>query len=150
VKTNKSFLLHVLENEQFLDGVVDTGFIAQNPYLLAPLKEQDRAQKLLQYIGEITVNGPPKELGAVGAPPSSVDPIIPQIKPPSEKTSKKSLKKIFDDEGPEAFAKAVRNNEGKVIVWSGLLPYISFLEITLVNDSHSSFISSLSMFQAFC
>jgi pyruvate carboxylase len=63
VKTNKSFLLNVLKNRQFLDGVVDTSFIASNPQLMAPLKEKDRAQKLLRYIGEVVVNGVPKELG---------------------------------------------------------------------------------------
>jgi pyruvate carboxylase len=63
VKTNKSFLLNVLKNRQFLDGVVDTGFIAANPQLMAPLREKDRAQKLLRYISEVIVNGPPKELG---------------------------------------------------------------------------------------
>jgi len=62
VKTNKSFVLNVLENEQFLDGVVDTGFIAQNPELLAPLHEKDRAQKVLKYISNVIVNGTPKEL----------------------------------------------------------------------------------------
>ena len=97
VTTNKSFLLHVLDNDEFLDGYVDTGFIAANPQLLAPLTEQDRAQKLLQYIGEVIVNGKnlhfheksfggrstcsssrnvlfllgtPKALGATGGPPS--------------------------------------------------------------------------------
>jgi pyruvate carboxylase len=63
VKTNKSFLLNVLKNKEFLDGVVDTGFIAANPELMTPLREQDRAQKLLHYIGEVIVNGTPKELG---------------------------------------------------------------------------------------
>jgi pyruvate carboxylase len=114
VKTNKSFLLNVLENEQFLDGVVDTGFISQNPYLLAPLREQDRAQKMLKYIGEIIVNGTPKELGAVGGPPAPIDPFIPEIKPTGKKKDK-SLKQIFDEEGPEAFARAVRNNEGLLV-----------------------------------
>lgn len=115
VKTNKSFLLNVLENDQFLDGVVDTGFIAANPYLMAPLREQDRAQKMLKYIAEIIVNGTPAELGAVGDPPASVDPYIPTItKSGAEKP--KSLKKIFDEQGPEAFAKAVRNNDGLLIM----------------------------------
>jgi pyruvate carboxylase len=113
VTTNKSFLLNVLENKEFLDGVVDTGFIAANPNLLAPLKEKDRAQKLLQYIGRIIVNGTPKELGAVGSPPSSVDPFIPVIE--THAKTKMSLKEIFDTGGAEAFAKAVRANEGLLI-----------------------------------
>ncbi len=113
VTTNKSFMLHVLQNKEFLHGYVDTGFIAANPQLLAPLKEKDRAQKLLHYLGEVIVNGTPPALGATGAPPSSVDPIIPDIKPQVSK--KQSLKSIFDQEGPEAFAKAVRQNGGLLI-----------------------------------
>jgi len=115
VKTNKSFLLNVLEHEQFLEGFVDTGFIAANPQLLDPLREQDRAQKLLQYIGNTIINGTPKELGAVGAPPSSVDPMVPVIEPRKGQMKMRSLKKIFDQEGPEAFAKAVRANKGLLI-----------------------------------
>lgn len=113
VTTNKSFLLNVLQNEEFLNGVVDTGFIAANPYLLAPLKERDRAQKLLHYIGNVIVNGTPKELGAAGSPPSINDPIIPTIKPHPK--TKPSLKEIFDKEGPQAFARAVRTNEGLLV-----------------------------------
>lgn len=115
VKTNKSFLLNVLQHEQFLEGVVDTGFIAANPGLLDPLREQDRGQKLLNYLGNVIINGTPKELGAVGAPPSVTDPYIPVIEPLPGQTKKKSLKKIFDTEGPEAFARAVRANKGLLI-----------------------------------
>lgn len=113
VTTNKSFLLNVLENDDFLHGTVNTGFIAANPYLLAPLKEQDRAQKLIHYIGEVIVNGTPKSLGAVGAPPSLVDPYVPTIE--EKPKVGRSLKEIFDTDGPEAFAKAVRENEGLLI-----------------------------------
>ena len=115
VKTNKSFLLNVLKHKDFLDGVVDTGFIAANPDLLAPLRERDRAQKLLHYIGNVIVNGTPTSLGAVGPPPSSVDPFVPQITPLDSQKKEKSLKQIFDTEGPEAFAKAVRNNKGLLV-----------------------------------
>lgn len=115
VKTNKSFVLNVLENEQFLDGVVDTGFIAANPYLLAPLHEQDRAQKLLKYIAEVIVNGTPKELGAVGPPPATVDPYIPVITDAGRPKSR-SLKATLDQLGPKAFASAVRRNDGLLIM----------------------------------
>jgi pyruvate carboxylase len=114
VQTNKSFLLNVLSNSDFLDGEVDTGFIAANPTLLSPLKEKDRAQKLLHYIGEVVLNGTPKSLGATGEAPSPVDPMIPEIVQ-EHKDKKHSLKQIFDMHGPEAFAKAVRANEGLLI-----------------------------------
>lgn len=113
VKTNKSFLLNVLKHPAFLDGVVDTGFIAANPHLMAPLREQDRAQKLLKYIGEVIVNGTPKELGAIGPPPSAVDPLIPVLEPKPK--SGRSLKQIFDEDGPEAFARATRENKGLLV-----------------------------------
>lgn len=115
VKTNKSFLLNVLQHDDFLDGSVDTGFIAANPHLLVPLKEQDRAQKLLKYISNTIVNGTPKELGAVGAPPSPVNPVIPLIAPKPGQLVDRSLKQILDQDGPQAFAKAVRAHEGLLI-----------------------------------
>jgi len=114
VTTNKSFLLNVLSNPEFLNKEVTTSFIAQNPDLMAALNEKDRAQKLLAYIGEVVVNGSPKSLGATGDPPSSVDPIVPDIHL-DHKDKKTSLKKIFDEQGPEAFAKAVRSNEGLLV-----------------------------------
>lgn len=114
VTTNKSFVLRLLENDQFINGSVDTGFIAARPELLAPLAEKDRAQKLLHYLGDVIVNGAPKSLGATGPAPSPINPIIPEITPVA-KTSR-SFKEIFDTEGPEAFATAVRNNDGLLIM----------------------------------
>ena len=55
------------------------------------------------------------QLGAAGAPPSSVDPLIPTIEPLPGQPKGLSLKQIFDQEGAEAFAKAVRANEGLLI-----------------------------------
>lgn len=115
VKTNKSFLLNVLQHPDFLDGEVNTGFIAANPHLMDPIREQDRAQKLLAYISNVIVNGLPKELGAVGGPPSATDPYIPEIQPHPGQFVERSLKQIFDQDGPEAFAKAVRNRKGLLL-----------------------------------
>jgi pyruvate carboxylase len=115
VKTNKSFLLNVLSHPDFLEGVVDTGFIAENPHLLDPLREQDRAQKVLRYLADVIVNGTPKELGAIGPPPSMIDPMIPTVTPNTGQMVGPSLKQIFDQEGPEAFARAVRNRQGLLV-----------------------------------
>jgi len=141
VKTNKSFLLNVLENEEFLTSHVDTGFIAKNPYLLAPVKSQDRAQKLCHYLAEVIVNGAPKKLGLNPAAeaPSCVNPIIPSLSFPDNGVitedvdqgasdlitniyqtttgvpREKSLRQIYVSEGPAAFAKAVREHKGLLI-----------------------------------
>jgi len=114
VKTNKSFLLNVLAHPDFLHSTVDTGFIAANPHLLLPLRERDRAQKLLGYMGSVIVNGTPKELGAVGGPPSPTDPFVPEI-PGAQTSQGRSLKQIYDEKGAAAFATAVRARPGLLI-----------------------------------
>lgn len=51
VKTNIPFLQNVLNNQQFLAGTVDTQFIDENPELFQLRPAQNRAQKLLHYLG---------------------------------------------------------------------------------------------------
>lgn len=53
VKTNIPFLLNVLENQKFLNGVLDTYFIDEHPQLFNFASSQNRAQKLLNYLGEV-------------------------------------------------------------------------------------------------
>ncbi|DAZ99854.1 TPA: hypothetical protein N0F65_008597 [Lagenidium giganteum] len=114
VSTNKSFLMNVLNHPDFVNGVVNTGFIGDNPDLVKPSSSTNRGQKLLKYIGNTIVNGPEKALGATGPAPSPVDPIIPVIKPPTGKSGK-SLRQIYVENGPEAFAKAVRQQKGLLL-----------------------------------
>ncbi|GMH87623.1 hypothetical protein TrVE_jg2633 [Triparma verrucosa] len=114
VTTNKSFLLNVLEHDEFLNKTVTTSFIGENPDLLAPSTSKDRAQKILKYIAEVTVNGPEPALGATGAPCSTVDPIVPNLGPNKLNTNK-SLRQIYTSDGPEAFARAVRNKKSLLL-----------------------------------
>ena len=58
VKTNIPFLLNVLENRKFLNGGVDTNFIDDHPELFKFTPSLNRAQKLLNYLGQVLVNGP--------------------------------------------------------------------------------------------
>lgn len=53
VKTNIPFLLNVLENQKFLNGVLDTYFIDEHPQLFKFRPTQNRAQKLLNYLGTV-------------------------------------------------------------------------------------------------
>ncbi|KAG5185416.1 pyruvate carboxylase mitochondrial precursor, partial [Tribonema minus] len=108
------FLLGVLDHPDFVDGTVDTSFIAENPQLLEPMHVANRGSKLLTYISNVIVNGPPKALGAVGAPPSPVDPQIPTLPAPAKKQGP-SLRETYVNKGPAAFAKAVRDNKGLLI-----------------------------------
>ncbi|XP_042201185.1 pyruvate carboxylase, mitochondrial [Callorhinchus milii] len=112
VKTNIQFLQNVLNNEQFLHGIVDTQFIDENPDLVNLRPGQNRAQKLLYYLGHVMVNGPTTPI-PVKAKPSSVDPIIPKIPlddPPL------GLRDVLLREGPEGFAKAVKQHQGLLLM----------------------------------
>lgn len=78
VKTNIPFLLNVLENQKFLHGVLDTYFIDEHPQLFKFRVSQNRAQKLLNYIGEVLVNGPQTPL-ATGLKPADISPHVPEV-----------------------------------------------------------------------
>lgn len=58
VKTNIPFLAKVMEHPLFNCGRANVNFIEEHPELFHFPKRQDRATKLLRYIGDVTVNGP--------------------------------------------------------------------------------------------
>ena len=58
VKTNIPYLLNVLENKSFVDYTdINTSFIEDHPQLFNFKPSQNRAQKLLNYLGHLMVNG---------------------------------------------------------------------------------------------
>lgn len=57
VKTNIPFLIKLVTHPKFLDGRFTTRFIDETPELFQYPQRQDRATKLLTYIGEVIVNG---------------------------------------------------------------------------------------------
>jgi pyruvate carboxylase len=59
VKTNIPFLLNLVTHPDFLAGRFTTHFLDEAPELFQLPTRQDRATKLLTYIGDIIVNGHP-------------------------------------------------------------------------------------------
>ncbi|KRJ98535.1 pyruvate carboxylase, mitochondrial isoform X2 [Drosophila yakuba] len=108
VKTNIPFLLNVLENQKFLHGVLDTYFIDEHPQLFKFKPSLNRAQKLINYMGEVLVNGPQTPL-ATTLKPAIVSPHVPEV--PLVTEPPKGLREVLVCEGPEAFAKEVRNRK---------------------------------------
>nr|CAG4717938.1 unnamed protein product [Naegleria fowleri] len=126
VKNNIPFLLKVLSHEKFLHGYVDTSFIDTTPELFQFLSSGNRAQKLLAFLGETVVNGPTTPL-ATNLEPSRRDPIIPE----TPKTSlPKGWKQILGEQGPEAFAKAIRQSKPLLIT------------DTTMRDAHQSLLAT--------
>ncbi|XP_047028148.1 pyruvate carboxylase, mitochondrial isoform X1 [Helicoverpa zea] len=130
VKTNIPFLLNVLENQKFLNGALDTYFIDENPQLFMFKVSQNRAQKILNYLGQVLVNGPATPL-ATKIPPANVKPYIPPVpldlSPEAIKLQEatgentaiqppRGYKQILTEGGPAAFVKAVRQHRGLLLM----------------------------------
>uniref|UniRef100_A0A8C2IRZ2 Pyruvate carboxylase n=1 Tax=Cyprinus carpio TaxID=7962 RepID=A0A8C2IRZ2_CYPCA len=112
VKTNIPFLQNVLSNSQFLYATVDTQFIDENQDLFILKPTQNRAQKLLHYLGHTMVNGPMTPI-PVKAKSSPVDPVVPSVflgEPPM------GFREVLLREGPEGFARAIRQHQGLLLM----------------------------------
>lgn len=134
VKTNIPFLMNVLKEEEFLGSAVTTDFILNKPELLKVERGQNRAQKLLQYLGNVMVNGPCTPL-ATGLKPSKDAPEAPEVPKASNTASgcyikPSGLRDVLLQQGPEGFASCVRKS-------SRLL-----LTDTTFRDAHQSLLAT--------
>ncbi|KAL8764874.1 MAG: hypothetical protein Q9209_007837 [Squamulea sp. 1 TL-2023] len=121
VKTNIPFLGSLLTHPTFIEGTCWTTFIDDTPELFALVGSQNRAQKLLGYLGDVAVNGSSIK-GQIGEPKFKGDIIMPELKNDvgqvidMSEPCQKGWKNILDKEGPEGFAKAVRANKGCLLM----------------------------------
>lgn len=121
VKTNIPFLGSLLTHPTFIAGNCWTTFIDDTPELFALVGSQNRAQKLLAYLGDVAVNGSSIK-GQIGEPKFKGDIIMPELYDDDHQqidtsvACRKGWKQILDKEGPEAFAKAVRANKGCLVM----------------------------------
>jgi len=70
--------MNVVHHHKFLTGNIDTHFIDENPQLFQFQPSQNRAQKLLLYLGNVMVNGPMTPL-ATSLPPAKITPTVPEL-----------------------------------------------------------------------
>ncbi|KAI5858018.1 carbamoyl-phosphate synthase L chain, ATP binding domain-containing protein [Tricharina praecox] len=121
VKTNIPFLASLLTHETFITGNCWTTFIDDTPSLFSLMKSQNRAQKLLAYLGDVAVNGSSIK-GQVGEPKFKGEIIFPDLYDAEGKLIDISepcptgWRNILVKEGPEAFAKAIRKNTGTLLM----------------------------------
>ncbi|MBB2918140.1 pyruvate carboxylase [Cupriavidus alkaliphilus] len=79
VASNLQFLENVINHPAFRSGDVTTRFIDKTPELLAFARRQDRATKLLRYLGEVSVNGHPELSGRALPTLPLPAPVLPAI-----------------------------------------------------------------------
>jgi len=121
VKTNIPFLIKLLTHPTFVEGQCWTTFIDDTPALFDLIGSQNRAQKLLAYLGDLAVNGSQIK-GQVGEPKFKGIIPIPSIhdssgtKVDTSVPCTKGWRNVILKEGPQGFAKAVRANHGCLIM----------------------------------
>jgi len=111
VKTNIAFLQNVLSHPQFLSGNVDTEFIASTPKLFRFERRRNRGQRLLNYLGEVIVNGSTTPWMS-DTPPGRV---MPQIPPTPREYPPKGWRAVLIERGPQGLAEAVRKHPGLLV-----------------------------------
>ena len=121
VKTNIPFLGSLLTHPTFIAGNCWTTFIDDTPELFALVGSQNRAQKLLGYLGDMAVNGSSIK-GQIGEPKFKGEIVVPELLDEQGKPIDTSIpcskgwKYTLDKEGPEEYAKAVRANKGCLLM----------------------------------
>ncbi|KAI9606086.1 hypothetical protein H4Q26_004460 [Puccinia striiformis f. sp. tritici PST-130] len=123
VKTNIPFLFRVLSHETFVASSTWTTFIDDTPALFHLISSQNRAQKLLGYLGDLVVNGSSIK-GQQGEPGLKDEIIVPTLAHRSDPAKtldvsepcQQGWRTILKTQGPAAFAKAVRDYKGCLIM----------------------------------
>jgi pyruvate carboxylase len=116
-------LIRLLTHPVFESGKTWTTFIDDTPDLFKLVTSQNRASKLLAYLGDLAVNGSSIK-GQMGEPGLKEEATIPVLQDRDDPTKKLDTSKpcqegwrnIIVNEGPEAFAKAVRAYPGCLIM----------------------------------
>ncbi len=127
VKTNIPFLVNLVTHPEFLAGRCTTRFIDETPALFDFPIRRDRATKLLEYLGDVIVNGNPLVKGrplAVRRDPAPI-PVYNSATAPAP-GSRDHLKEL----GPEKFAAWVRGHKGLLIT------------DTTMRDAHQSLLAT--------
>lgn len=110
IKTNIPFLMNVVKHPQFASGTYDTSFLDSSPELFVFPMRKDRGTKLLNYLGNITVNG---FEGITKREKPDFDPLRMPETPQGEAPS--GTKQILDAVGPEGLANWVKEQKEVLI-----------------------------------
>lgn len=123
VKTNIPFLLAMLTNETFISGDCWTTFIDDTPSLFQMIRSQNRATKILSYLGDLIVNGSSIK-GQIGEPKLNTEALIPDLHDPKtgikieihNEVAPRGWRQVLLEQGPEKFAQKVREFNGTLLM----------------------------------
>ncbi|MBE7184617.1 MAG: pyruvate carboxylase [Methylobacterium mesophilicum] len=127
VATNLTFLEAIISHPKFQDNSYTTRFIDETPELFEQVKRQDRATKLLNYLGDVTVNGHPETRGRPKPNPAAAAPVVPFM---NGAPIPDGSKQRFDSLGAEGFSRWMRGQK-QVLVTD-----------TTMRDAHQSLLAT--------
>ena len=127
VKTNIPFLENVITHNEFVKGNATTRMIDVTPSLFKFKARKDRASKLLNYLGEVIVNGNPQVKGR-----PRIQNLLPLIIPESVETEAppRGTRDLLLSQGAEKFSKWLRNQKPLMIT------------DTTLRDAHQSLMAA--------
>ena len=126
VKTNIPFLENVVSHPDFQAGHVTTTFIEHTPALFRFKTRQDRATRLLNFLGEVIVNGNPEMAGR--SAPASIRPAERPSRNPEPPPQ--GTRQLLDSLGPEKFAEWTRKQKRLLVT------------DTTMRDAHQSLMAT--------
>ncbi len=127
VKTNIRFLQKVIQHPIFREGKATVNFIADHPSLFKIKQSQDRATKIIKFLGEIIVNGN-SDAKNIREEISFRSPKVPPCDHISE--FPKGTKNLLDELGPDGFSRWLKNEKK-----------IHYTDTTL-RDAHQSLLAT--------
>ncbi|MFT6127516.1 pyruvate carboxylase [Candidatus Marifrigoribacter sp. Uisw_064] len=127
VKTNIYFLQNVIQHETFKEGKSTVNFIQNTPSLFKIRLSQDRTSKVINYLGEIIVNGNP-DVKFVDKSKVFREPVIPSFNSLSEYP--KGTKDLLTELGPDKFCAWLKNDSK-----------IHYTDTT-IRDAHQSLLAT--------
>ncbi len=127
VKTNIHFLQNVIQNETFKEGKATVNFIANTPSLFNIKLPQDRTSKIVNYLGEIIVNGNP-DVKFIDKTKVFRSPKVPTFDPNAK--FPKGTKDLLTELGPEKFCAWLKDEKK-----------IHYTDTT-IRDAHQSLLAT--------
>ncbi|SDM93113.1 pyruvate carboxylase [Kriegella aquimaris] len=127
VNTNMAFLDNILKHPTFREGKVTVNFIKNEPDLFKITEPRNRANKLVQYLGETIVNGNP-DVKKYDRNHVFSKPLVPTF--PKTEEYPKGTKDLLTELGPEGFSQWLKN-ENK----------IQYTDTTM-RDAHQSLLAT--------
>jgi pyruvate carboxylase len=127
VKTNIPFLENLIHNETFRSGQATTTLIDDTPELFSFKPRRDRATKLLNFLGDVIVNGNPHAKGhKLSGPPVQITPPAydHKARPPQ------GTRDLLLELGPKKFAEWTRKQKRL------------FITDTTFRDAHQSLMAT--------